>query len=358
MTGARHGTFWLMGLVLMMAGLYLLRPVLLPFVAGMAVAYVLDPVADRLEAWGLSRTWATTLITLAFGVLALAALALVVPLLADQIGRLLTRLPEYFHAVELWAKPFFGQWAAKLNPSQQASLKDAVAGFAGDAVKWLWSLLGGILNEGAAVLNVLSLIVITPVVTFYLLRDWDQMVAVLDGWLPRRHSSTIHQIFRDIDRTIAGFVRGQASVCLALGTFYGLGLTLVGLDVGLIVGFISGMISFIPYLGTIVGFVTGMGLAVAHFSHWHDVALVALVFAIGQLLEGNVLTPRLVGRRVHLHPVWILFALLAGGTLFGFLGILLAVPAAAVIGVLVRFGLGRYLEGPLYRDEEEPGGTA
>jgi predicted PurR-regulated permease PerM len=205
-----------------------------------------------------------------------------------------------------------------------------------------------VLTGSLAVVNLLSLVFITPVVTFYLLRDWDRIVAKVDSWLPRDHADIIRVQMGEINRTLSGFIRGQATVCLALGTIYGVGLSLVGLDLGLVIGMTSGMLSFIPYLGSITGFVTGMGLAFAQGADWHLPAMVAGVFAFGQVMEGNVLTPKLVGDKVGLHPVWIMFALLAGGTLFGFVGILLAVPVAAVIGVVVRFALSHYLASPIY----------
>jgi predicted PurR-regulated permease PerM len=208
-----------------------------------------------------------------------------------------------------------------------------------------------------AVFNVLSLVFITPVVTFYLLRDWKTVTRLVDSWLPRAHAETIRTQLRAIDVTLAGFVRGQAMVCVALASFYGLGLTVVGLDLGLVVGLAAGLGSFIPYFGTVSGFVVGLGLAVAQSQDWTLAAMVAGVFVVGNLLEGNILAPKLVGEKIGLHPVWVIFALLAGGALFGFLGILLALPVTAVIGVLTRFALSRYLESSLYRGEVEDTGT-
>ena len=200
--------------------------------------------------------------------------------------------------------------------------------------------------------------VITPIVTFYLLRDWDLLVARIDGWLPRRHVDVIREQMRLIDRSLSGFVRGQLMVCLMLGVFYAIGLTVVGLDFGLVIGLATGLVSFVPYFGMLAGFVVGIGVAVAQFGSWVPVALVAAVFVIGQFVEGNFVTPRVVGNRIGLHPVWLIFALLAGGALFGFTGLLLAVPVAAVLGVLVRFSLERYLAGAAYRGRGPGGGTA
>lgn len=348
MSRSRQIRFWLIGFAVFIAALWLLREVLLPFVAGMAVAYFLDPIADRLEKWGLSRLMAVIVITAAFVVVLVAALLLLVPLLQAQITAFLGRLPGYIDMLREGAEPVLARIMERLPPDQVAHLQESAGSFVGDALAFVGRMLRGLLTGGFALLNLLSLVFITPVVAFYQLRDWDRMVAKVDGWLPRDHADTIRDRFREIDAILAGFVRGQASVCLVLGAFYAVGLTLVGLDLGLLVGLGAGILSFIPYLGTISGFVVGIGLALAQFDGYLPVALVAGVFIAGQMVEGNYLTPKLVGDRIGLHPVWVIFALLAGGALFGFVGLLLAVPVAAVIGVLVRFFLGQYLRSALY----------
>jgi predicted PurR-regulated permease PerM len=210
------------------------------------------------------------------------------------------------------------------------------------------AVLGQVLSGLGAVLSVISLIVITPVVSFFLLRDWDHIVARVDGWLPRAHVETIREQARLVDQTQAGFVRGQMLVCLIVGSYYATALTVVGLEFGIIVGLVTGLMLFIPYVGMLTGFAVSMGLAFAQFDSAQSILLVAVVFVVGQPLEGVFLTPKLVGDRVGLHPVWILFALLTGAALFGFVGVLLAVPTAAVIGVGMRFAIGRYLAGPFY----------
>lgn len=354
MSSTRQIRFWLIGLAVFVAALWVLREVLLPFVAGMAIAYFLDPVADRLEKWGLSRLMATVVITFGIVVVLVAGIVLLVPLLQAQITSFLSRLPGYIEMMRETAEPLLREIMERLPPDQVQSLQESAAGFVGDALAFVGTLLRGVLTGGFALLNLLSLLFITPVVAFYQLRDWDRMVATVDAWLPRQHAETIRERFREIDAILAGFLRGQASVCLALGTFYAAGLSLVGLDLGLLVGLGAGLISFIPYLGTIVGFVVGIGLALAQFEGYLPVLLVAGVFVVGQMLEGNFLTPKLVGDRIGLHPVWVIFALLAGGALFGFVGLLLAVPVAAVIGVLTRFFLGQYLKSSYFHG---PGGS-
>lgn len=354
MSAERRFVLWVV--VILGGGLlvYLLRNALFPFVAGMIVGYLLDPLADRLEARKCPRGVAAALIVGAFLALLVAVLVILFPVLSAQITDLIGRLPDYFERLRDFAQPLIAQLRAKLTEDQLAQLQEISRESTGGVVKWVGTVLKGMLGGGAALLNILSLTVIMPVVAFYLLRDWDRIVAHLDGLLPRGAADTIREQVREIDVRLSGFLRGQALVCLILGTIYAVGLTVVGLDFGLLVGMSAGLISFIPYFGTAVGLVTGLGLALVQFSDWLPIALVAGVFVVGQILEGYVLTPKLVGERIGLHPVWVLFALLAGGMLFGFTGILLAVPAAAAIGVVVRFAIVRYRGSPLYRD----GGSA
>jgi predicted PurR-regulated permease PerM len=356
MTAGRQALFWSSGLVVVLAATYLLADIMLPFVAGMAVAYFLDPAVDRIEAWGASRTLSTALVTGLFFLIVILLLVLLVPLLQNQLVAFLENLPDYTRRLAgltapLWEllAPIVERVQSHLTPEQVERLRGAAGDYAGQIVQWLVSLVRGLLGRGVAVLNLLSLLFITPVVAFYLLRDWDRVVAKVDGWLPRPHAETIRQQLRLIDRTLAGFVRGQATVCLMLGTFYGVGLTAVGLNFGLIIGLVTGIVSFVPFFGMLLGFVVGMAMALAQFGFDPlRLGLVVAVFAAGQVIEGNFLTPRIVGQRIGLHPVWVIFALLAAGLLYGFVGILLAVPAAAVIGVLVRFALARYLASPLF----------
>jgi predicted PurR-regulated permease PerM len=340
--------FWLITLVVVCVLLYLLRGALLPFVAGMAIAYFLDPAADRLEKWGCSRTLATTIITLAFALLIIALIVLIVPVIQKQVSDLIQNLPQYADDLKGALSRFVGALEERLPPEQAANLRDTISQHIGDALKWLGGLVAGIWSGGVALAEILSLIFVTPVVTFYLLKDWDRMVASIDGWLPRDNADVIREQMRLIDKRLAGFVRGQSLVCLSLGCFYAIALSLAGLKFALVVGLAAGILSFIPYVGTIVGFVASVGLSLAQSDNWEYHLLIIGIFVIGQVVEGNFLSPKLVGDRVGLHPVWIIFALFAGGALLGFLGILLAVPVAAMIGVLGRFALQRYLASPLY----------
>jgi len=342
---------WIAVLVVVGVIIYLLRGILAPFLAGLAVAYLLDPLVDRLEAKRLSRTVATLLVLALFLGLLVGALVLLTPLIYTQLAALVGRIPDYVDAVRTAVAPVLEQLQAKLTDDQVQRLRSAAGEYAGDVVAWLGRVLGGLWSGGLALFNLISLAVIMPLVAFYMLRDWDRIVAWIDGLVPRDAVATVREQAAEIDLRLAGFVRGQATVCLLLGTLYGIGLTVVGLEFGLVVGLGAGLVSFVPYLGTAVGLIAGLGLAFAQFSDWLPILLVALVFGVGQVLEGFVLTPNLVGDRVGLHPAWVLFALMAGGALFGFTGVLLALPAAAVIGVLVRFVVQRYRDGPLYNGD-------
>jgi predicted PurR-regulated permease PerM len=340
--------FWVVGFGVLGFGLYALSSVLTPFVAGLAVAYFFDPVADRLEEAGASRGLAAGLVILTFLGLATIILVLLFPLLQSQILGLIARVPDLIDLLRERAAPVLELLNEKLSSGQMDNLQGAAKSYAGNVLTWLGGMLKDLWSGGMAFFNVLSLIVITPLAAFYLLRDWDKIVARFDHLLPRRSADTFREQFAAIDDTIAAFVRGQASVCLVLGTYYAIGLTLAGLDFGLLVGLGTGLLAFIPYVGATIGLVTGVGIALSQFSDWMPVVVVAVIFLAGQTAESYILTPKLVGERVGLHPIWVIFALLAGGALFGFTGVLLAVPVTAVIGVLVRFGLSRYLASPLY----------
>lgn len=353
MTADRKLLIWAVVLAASVLIIYTLSSVLFPFIAGMAIAYLLDPVADRLEERGVGRGWATAIILGAFIAIVGVVILLLAPVLYEQAVGLAAQLPEIVDQLTAFLKSKISELRRTLSPKQMETLKEAAGEQAGDVFRWLTNQVGEIWGSGLALLNALSVLVITPVVAFYLLRDWDRLVAALNALLPEDAAETIRHQMAEIDRTLSGFVRGQGSVCLVLAAWNGIGLTLVGLNFGLVVGIASGLLSFIPYFGTALGFIAGIGLALAQFDSWVPVLLVFLVCTTGQLLEGFVLTPKLVGDQVGLHPVWVMFALMAGGGLLGFTGILIAVPAAAVIGVMVRFLIEQYISSPLFRTNPE-----
>jgi len=332
--------------------LWLLNDILLPFVVGAVVAYFFDPVVARLQRAGLSRTWATTLVTVIAVLVAVGVAMAILPPLFGQVQALIAKAPQYAVQAAQRLQPMIEPLREKLGlptlslPELQAEATQ----WAGQALGVVGGLAGRLAQRGVAIINLLALLFITPVVTFYLLRDWPKVLAGIDRTLPLDNAATIRTLAVESNAAVAGYIRGQALVCLCLGTLYAVGLSIVGLQFGFVIGLIAGLISFIPFVGTLVGGTLSIGMALAQFPpDWTSVALVAAVFVLGNMLEGNVLSPKLVGDRVGLHPVWIMFALLAGGSLFGFTGVLIAVPVAAVIGVVVRHLMGRYRASTFYR---------
>jgi predicted PurR-regulated permease PerM len=350
MTTQRQIAFWALALLVATLALYVLRDILLPFVAGFAVAYLLDPLADRLERWGIGRLTATLAILILFVVVFVLALVLILPFLAHQLGAFVERLPSYVARLQELAARQGGPLLERLGgPEALAEMQQSVGNLVCQGAAWLGAFVGRLWAGGQAILSIFALLVVTPVVAFYLLVDWDRMVSTVDSWLPLRQRDTIRIIARDVDDAIAGFIRGQSAVCLILGGFYAVGLSLIGLNFGLLIGFTAGMLSFIPYVGSLTGLILSVGVAIVQFwPDWTWIAATLGIFAFGQFVEGNILSPKLVGASVGLHPVWLMFALLSFGTLFGFVGLLLAVPLAAALGVIARYALRRYMTSPLY----------
>jgi predicted PurR-regulated permease PerM len=349
MSVQRQILFWLAAFAVFVLALYVLADILLPFVAGMAIAYFLDPVADRLERLGLSRLWATVLIVLVFLLVFVAFIIVLVPVLVQQFADLAAQAPGHLSRLQQYISEVGDGDLARMLGLNGGEIPKPLQDMAGKLTDWLGRVAGSLVSGGVAFISFLALFVVTPVVAFYMLLDWDRMVAHVDGWLPREQVQTVRSLASDIDRAIASFIRGQGTVCLLLGLFYAVGLTLVGLNFGLLIGLGAGLISFIPYVGSTVGLVVAGGVALAQFwPDWMWIAAVIGIFLAGQFLEGNILQPKLVGSSVGLHPVWLMFALFAFGYLFGFVGLLLAVPMAAAVGVLSRFALKRYMASELY----------
>ncbi len=344
----QRALFWFGGILVCGFALWLLSGILLPFAAGFAIAYFLNPPCDRLESLRLPRGAAALVVLLGF-ILAVALILLVlVPLLETQIVDLVRRFPQFLDMARNDLNSLMGFFQERLSPEDYAKLRDAVGAKLGDAFSWLGQVLQGILGGSLAFFSILSLVFVTPVVAFFLLRDWHRIIARVDSWLPRPHADTIRAQAALVDATLAGFIRGQATVCLMMAVFYGAALSIVGLDFGLVIGLLVGILIFIPFLGGAIGAGLALLLAVTQFASWTPVLTVAGIFIVGQAIEGNLLTPKLVGERVNLHPVWVIFSLLAFGNLFGLVGLLIAVPVAAILGVLARFALARYLDSPIY----------
>ena len=337
--------YWGAGLGVLALVMWVMGNVMLPFVAGAAIAYFLDPVADRLETLGASRVLATLIITLvALFVFVVMALILI-PTLINQLSALVTEAPNYSAQFQGFLQD---KIPALMEPD--SALRQTLDGIGQTLRERGGQLINTLITSAFTLIDVVIFIVVVPVVAFYLLLDWDRMIAVIDGWLPRDHAETLRELALEVDNVLAGFVRGQLSVGAILGSFYALSLMIVGLKFGLVVGLVAGLLSFIPYVGAIVGGVLALGLAL--FQFWGEpwlIGAVAGIFVVGQMVEGNFLSPKLVGGSVGLHPVWLMFSLSAFGTLFGFVGMLVAVPMAATIGVFSRFGIRQYLAGRLYR---------
>lgn len=386
MTLQRQALFWVLAALVLVVFVYVFRGILLPFVAGMALAYLLDPAADWFQRRGFSRLWATLTITALAVLIVAIGLILVVPLLVEQLVGLLQALrpyiPETLRTVFGLADDDYQALAAILAPggAQAVSVRgtllptefsfeavmawldtvnfDGVRAFLEANAGTMAALMGRVLDQGAAVIGVISTLVITPIVAIYMLYDWDHLVARIDSLLPRDHADTIRGLMRKIDGVMAGFIRGQFILAVILGTFYALALTLMGLNFGLLIGLASGVLSFIPYIGSVTGFVAAVGVAIVQF--WSEpwwIAAVAGVFLFGQFVEGNFLQPKIVGDAVGLHPVILFFAMLAFGSLYGFLGLLIAVPVTAALGVLSRFGVARYKDSYYYRGTTAPAAT-
>jgi len=345
----RQALFWLGTLACFILCLVIFSDILLPFVAGLALAYFLNPIVEWLERIGLSRVWSTCAIVLVFVVVLVLVLIVLVPILVQQLTSFILNLPNYIARLQSFIAGLDLAWLQEYGidvTAFQGNLNTLLANI-GALVQ---PLLPSLWSSGQMMLGVMTLLIVAPVVAFYMLLDWNRMVAHVDSWIPRDHLSTVRMIFRQMDRAVAGFIRGQGTVCMMLGVYYALSLTIAGLNFGLLIGLFMGLITFIPYVGSAIGLLLSVGLA--WFQYWPDdwnwIIVVSMICFTGQFIEGYILQPKLVGSSVGLHPVWLMFAMFAFGALFGFTGVLLAVPAAAAVGVLVRFALHTYLASPLY----------
>ncbi len=340
--------YWGIAAAVFLVVLWVLGDVILPFVLAGAFAYLLDPVADRFERMGLSRAAATTIITLIALLVLILAVLLVIPTLFRQAAAFVEFAPKLFQNLQSFLVERFPELSDNTSTIRQSLMRigETIQSRGGE-------FLNGVLTTAFSLINIVVLIVLVPVITFYLLLDWDRMVEKVDSMLPRDHAPVVRRLAAEIDRTLAGFVRGQGTVCLVLGIYYAVALMVVGLQFGLVIGFTAGLLTFIPYVGALIGGALSIGVALFQFwGDWWMILIVAAIFQVGQMVEGNILTPKLVGSSVGLHPVWLIFALTAFGTLFGFVGMLVAVPVAAMLGVLTRFALEQYRSSLLYRGVE------
>jgi predicted PurR-regulated permease PerM len=336
--------------------LWLFQGILTPFVLAAVVAYFLDPLATRLARLGIRRSLGAALLIFLLMAFALVAVLLLYPLILAQVAILVQRLPAYVAGVGSLLRQGLLQLEEALGPDMMDQrLRDMAVNQAGAMLSWIVTATTRLIGGGFALFQVFTLVVVVPVVAFYLLRDWPAMLGRVESWLPRRNAAVLRQLARDTDRVLSAWLRGQLLCCAALGVFYAVALQLVGLELGLTIGLMAGILTFIPYVGSLTGFVAAVLLAMGQFGTWNEVMWVVAIFVVGQTIEGYVIYPYLLGDRVELHAVWVIFALFAGGVAFGFLGVLLAVPMAAALGVVARYWLRRYLESPLYLDPPRTG---
>lgn len=351
--------FWAAAFSVFLFLLWLFNAILLPFIIALALGYLLDPLVAQLERLRIGRAGATSVILIASILLVVAAAVIVTPMLARQIVAFLKGLPDLVKKLqgligllsEEITHGWIGRTLTKLGFSDNGmnEIRNTATDLVNKGVAWFVGFANGLVSRGAALLDLVSLLVITPVLAFYLLLDWQRMLAVIDGLVPPRNRDTVRHLAHDIDRALAGFLRGQLLVCLFLAAWYGIGLTLIGLSFGMLIGLTGGVLSFIPYIGSLLVLVLALLVAVVQgWPNWHLFVSALCVVLVGQFLEGNVLSPKLVGDKVGLHPVWIIFALLGFGSVFGFTGLLVAVPVASASGVLIRFATRRYRESPMF----------
>jgi predicted PurR-regulated permease PerM len=349
MTAQRYFIFWGVTLSLLVALLYVFSDVLLPFVLGMVFAYLLNPAVNLMGRWKIQRGPAAFAIVVIFVALVVAAAGIILPIVYGEIVQLSQQLPEYFERLRALTAPAVDRLESFLGRQDRETVQTMMGEHAGTAAGVAATLAGGIAQGGKALLSLLGLFVITPFVTFYMMKEWKVITGWVTALLPRPHEHVILGLFHEIDRKLSGFIRGQALVALFLGVAYAIALSIVGLRYGFLIGLASGFLSIIPMVGSVTGFVVGVLVAWLQTGELHFVITVAAIFLIGQMIEGNFLTPKIVGDRVGLHPLWVFFALMAGAALFGFLGMLIAVPVAAVISVLAAFSIKRYKASPYYK---------
>ena len=336
--------FWIAAIAVIGFFVYSISNILLPFIVAFIAAYFLNPAANRMHKYGLSRTAATAIITSSFFAITISVAAFLAPVFYNQFLTFLHILPTYIAYVHKNILPEFSNILTKLDPNALEKAKDSMGDVSSYTLKFLGTIAANLVTSGMALVNVISLVFITPVVTFYILRDWHKILEKINSWLPPKYANRLLGLATEIDGILAGYVRGQTHVCLIVGVYYAIALTMLGLEFSLLIGFSTGILLFIPYVGTLFSFVMAILIAFFQFGDVQHIGIVAVIFLIGQVLESVFITPNLVGNKVQLHPVWIMFGLLAGGAMFGFTGVLLALPVTAVIGVLARAFISEYLK--------------
>jgi predicted PurR-regulated permease PerM len=347
---------WLGFFVALFVVLYVFRSILLPFVVGVTLAYLLNPLVNALQRIGIRRGFATGIVLLSVVTIIVSLIVAFMPLVVQQVGGLIARIPGYATELQELARRWAPELNAWLGPERAAQLERSLEDMLGQAVGLVGTISAEIIANSMTLISVIGFFVFTPVIAFYMLLDWQGMVRGLYGLLPRQYATEIEGLLHEIDSSMGGVIRGQGGVILILAAFYATTLSLAGLNFGLAIGLIVGLLSFVPYFGFAIGILLSMGVAIVQFwPEWPMILVIFAIYMVGQFLEGNILYPKLVGSSININPVWLMFALLAFGFLFGFVGLLLAVPLAAIGGVLVRYGVRKYKASSLYRGQDETG---
>ncbi len=350
LTARNHILFWMGTFAAFLLFIWAFGNTLLPFVLGIAIAYLLDPMVEWLGRHKVPRTLATLLILGLFIIFICAIFVLAIPPLYHQLADLADAIPGYIERAVEFSAPYLEKIQENANGEEGATLQEALKNNIGNVLNVSADVLGKLASGGQAFAGFMSLIILTPLVAFFIMREWRNMSNWLDNQLPRGSYDTIKGLLKEIDKRLSGFVRGQITVAFLLGVIYAFALTVAGLNYGFLIGIMAGVLSIIPLVGSTVGLLTATIVAWMQSGEWSYTAIIAAIFMIGQAIEGNILTPKILGESVGLHPLWILFALLAGGSAFGLVGMLLAVPIASVAGVLMGFALMKYRESPYYED--------
>lgn len=328
--------------------IYSISGIMLPFVAGILVAYILNPLATRLEKFKFPRILSTSILILTFFFSIGGLLTIAFPFLKRELLKLAVQIPAYGERFYKILTPYVEHLSNYIDQKNIEMIKTTASSYVGDMLSWGLKVIAGLFTNSLALANLISLIILTPVVAFYLLRDWPKLVSSIESLLPKESTQSIKELMRDINTTLKGYLQGQIMVCLILSIFYAVSYSLIGLDFSITIGVMTGVLAFIPYIGFFIGATAAIGIALAQFSEWTSIGYVLGTLGIAQLVESNYLVPKLVGDRVGLHPVWVIFALLTGGFFFGFLGLIIALPSAATLGVLIRLFIKKYKKSVYY----------
>lgn len=344
---------WIIATAIIGLALYSIGNILLPFITGSFIAYAMHPTVTKLEQLGIRRTLATLAMILGLFIVIGTMLFVLIPFIVKELLYLAAALPEYTKSMLDILMPYLDKISPYIEMAKNEDIQSKSTAYVGSMLSWALKFMANLLTNTLAIANLILLIVITPMVAFYMLRDWPIALDKIRSFLPKQQAATILDLAEKVNNTLGEYVRGQSLVCLMLAALYSTGFLLIGLEYAFTIGIVTGLLSFIPYVGMLIGFVAAMGISISQFTTWEPIAMVGVVFAVGNFVEGQLLSPNLVGGRIGLHPVWVIFALLAGGSLMGFIGMLLALPTAAILGVLVRYAMSQYLSSTLYLGESK-----